>query len=82
MAFSEFKNTLAENVEMLELLAAASFNRLWYALPLIVSISLVYGATRHELMLPILHNAFRAATWILGFMGTIFLVLWLVSRLV
>jgi len=54
-------------------------NQLWYALPLIVSISLVYGATRHELMGPILHNAFRAATWIMGFMATIFVILWAVS---
>jgi hypothetical protein len=54
-------------------------NHLWYAFPLIVSISLVYGATRHELMGPILHNSFRAATWIVGFMVTIFAVLWAVS---
>jgi len=54
-------------------------NHLWYAFPLIVSISLVYGATRHELMGPILHNAIRAATWIVGFMVTIFVVLWAVS---
>jgi len=54
-------------------------NQLWYALPLIVSISLVYGATRHELMAPILNNAFRAATWIVGFMATIFVILWAVS---
>jgi hypothetical protein len=54
-------------------------NQLWYALPLIVSISLVYGATRHELMVPILNNAIRAATWIVGFMATIFVILWAVS---
>ena len=54
-------------------------NQLWYVLPLIVSISLVYGATRHGLMGPILHNAFRAATWILGFMAIIFFILLAVS---
>jgi len=54
-------------------------NHLWYAFPLIVSISLVYGATRHELMVPILHNSVRAATWIVGFMSTIFVILWAVS---
>jgi len=54
-------------------------NHLWYALPLIVSISLVYGATRHELIGPILHNSLRAATWIVGFMATIFVILWAVS---
>jgi len=54
-------------------------NQLWYAVPLIVSISLVYGATRHESMAPILNNAVRAATWIVGFMAMIFLILWAVS---
>ena len=56
-----------------------SANQLWYAIPLIVSVSLVYGATRHELIGPILNNAFRAATWITGFMGIIFGVLLLIS---
>ncbi len=56
-------------------------NQLWYVLPLIVSVSLVYGATRHELIGPILNNAFRAATWIVGFMGIIFSVLLVVSWL-
>ena len=50
-------------------------NQVWYVMPLIVTISLVYGATRHELMGPILHNAFRAATWIVGFMAIIFFIL-------
>lgn len=56
-------------------------NQLWYVLPLVVTVSLVYGATRHELMSPILHNAFRAATWIIGFMAIIFFVLLGVSWL-
>jgi hypothetical protein len=56
-------------------LFAASFNQLWYMAPLIVSISLVYGATRHEVMGPILVNALRAGWWILSFMGAIFVVL-------
>lgn len=60
-------------------LAGLLHNRLWYALPLIVAISLVYGATRHELIGPILHQAFRSATWILGFMALIFAVLYLIS---
>ena len=65
---------------MLEFLASvAETNRLWYALPLVVSVSLVYGATRHELIGPILHNAFRAAVWIGGFMAIIFVVLLFVS---
>jgi hypothetical protein len=58
---------------------SAGINQLWYLLPLIISVSLVYGATRHELMGPILNNAFRAATWIAGFMGAIFVILLAIS---
>lgn len=57
------------------LLAEANVNQLWYMAPLIVAISLVYGATRHEYLDPILRNALRAAWWITSFMGLIFLVL-------
>ena len=65
---------------MIELLASvADTNRLWYALPLVVSISLVYGATRHELVKPILNHAFRAAVWIGCFMAIIFAVLLFIS---
>lgn len=52
---------------------------LWYLAPLVVVISLVYGATRHELMVPILWNAVRAAGWILGFMAVIFIILLVLS---
>jgi hypothetical protein len=52
---------------------------LWYALPLIVAVSLVYAATRHESMQQILRHAARVGTWIVGFMGVIFLVLALIS---
>jgi hypothetical protein len=48
---------------------------LQYLAPLVVVISLVYGATRHELMGPILVHAVRAAGWILGFMAIIFAIL-------
>lgn len=47
---------------------------LWYALPLIVSVSLVCAATRHELIHPILYHAARFAVWVLAFMG-LFMVL-------
>ena len=46
----------------------AQINQLWYALPLIVSVSLVYAATRHEYMEPILGHAIRFGAWIGGFM--------------
>jgi hypothetical protein len=61
------------------LLATLVHNQLWYLLPLVVVVSLVYGATRHELTGPILHHAFKAGIWILGFMGIVFVVLLFVS---
>jgi hypothetical protein len=56
-------------------------NQLWYLFPLVVSVSLVYGATRHELMWPILANALHTAVWILGFMAVIFVILFGVNLL-
>jgi hypothetical protein len=53
--------------------------QIWYALPLIVSISLVYAATRHELVGPILYHAMRLGIWIAGFMGVVFAVLFLLA---
>ncbi|HEY2839075.1 MAG TPA: hypothetical protein VGJ26_08005 [Pirellulales bacterium] len=52
---------------------------LWYGLPLIVAISLVYSGTRHEQNDQILVGALRTGTWILGFMVAIFAVLGLMS---
>ena len=54
-------------------------NRLWFSLPLVVSISLVYAATRHELMRPILDHALRFGVWVLAFMAVVFVVLTVVS---
>jgi hypothetical protein len=59
----------------------AEINDLWYALPLIVSVSLVYAATRHEPMNEILSHAARVAAWILGFMAIVFAVLLAISKL-
>ena len=61
------------------LFAAIWAGRWWYALPLIVSISLVYGATRHEHLVPILANAYKSAVWILLFMAMIFVGLWIIG---
>ena len=47
----------------------------WYALPAIVAISLVYAATRHEQIRPILIHSSRVALWIAGFMFAVFVVL-------
>ena len=57
------------------LAAAATINLLWYALPLIVTVSLVYATTRHEEMTPILGHAVRIGVWIVGFMAVVFVVL-------
>ncbi|KAA5542547.1 hypothetical protein FYK55_13470 [Roseiconus nitratireducens] len=48
---------------------------LMYYVPLIISISLVFGATRHENTQLILKHAFYTARWITGFMLIIFAVL-------
>jgi hypothetical protein len=50
------------------LLAALGAMRLWYAVPLITSVSLVCAATRHEEMHDILIHALRFAIWIVVFM--------------
>ncbi len=50
-------------------------NDLWFALPLVIAVSLVYAATRHESMRAILRHATRIGTWIVGFMVVVFIVL-------
>lgn len=49
-------------------LFAVGISDLWYAVPLIVSVSLVYAATRHELPELIAGSAIRTAVWIVGFL--------------
>jgi hypothetical protein len=55
---------------------------LWYALPLVVVVSLVYSATRHEQLGPILVHAVRFAGWIVGFMALVMGILMALSWLV
>lgn len=50
--------------------------KIWYSIPLIVVISLCYGATRHEHLREIFIYAFRTCTWITVFMGVIFSIVW------
>ncbi len=64
------------------LLFATRINDMWYALPLIVSVSLVYSATRHEEMRDICIGAVRTGTWIGGFMLALFLILFWMSSAV
>ncbi|MEX0712871.1 MAG: hypothetical protein WD278_11015 [Pirellulales bacterium] len=63
-------------------LLLARVNHLWFALPLIVVVSLVYAATRHEQMEQIGIGAVRIGAWISAFMLVVFAVLVLVSSLV
>jgi hypothetical protein len=53
---------------------------LWYAVPAIVAISLVYAATRHENMRSIFLHAGRWMAWLVGFMAVVFVILELLSR--
>ena len=53
---------------------------LWYALPLIVSVSLVYAATRHESMEVIVRHAMRTAVWFGAFMGIVMVFLAVISH--
>ena len=54
---------------------------IWYALPLIVSLTLVTAATRHELFVPIFVHAAKFAAWLLAFMGAFLGVLALLERI-
>ena len=53
----------------------AVIHQLWYALPLIVAISLVYAATRHEYPRPILAHAVRFALLTCAFMTVVLVIL-------
>ena len=52
---------------------------LWYAVPLIVAVSLVYSATRHEETGEILIQSLRTGVWIVCFMAVIFALLMIVA---
>lgn len=54
---------------------AISWTYLLYYLPLIASISLVFGATRHEDMRLILKHALHTARWITTFMAIVFVAM-------
>ncbi len=75
--------TLAEMIPVLEsawLLAATGAHDLWYAVPLIVAVSLVYAATRHERLPEIFYRAARVASSIVIFMGAILVALVFISK--
>jgi hypothetical protein len=60
-------------------LVAVQIHEWWYALPLIIVVSVVYSGTRYERPDDILVGAVRSIVWVCGFMGIIFAILWLVS---
>jgi hypothetical protein len=64
---------------MLPVLLLAQTAMMWYSVPLIVAISLVYSATRHEAMAPILAHALRLGTMIALFMAAIWVALAVIS---
>ncbi len=66
-------------LQLLQFIPLAQVTKVAYMLPLIVAISLVYGATRHEDMHNILRRATRVGAWISVFLVLIFLGLQLVS---
>lgn len=68
--------TLTLFASLSPLLAQAAFARAWYAVPLIVVISLVYGGTRHEYLREIIIHSIRSAIWVVGFMGVIFVIIY------
>jgi hypothetical protein len=70
--------TLAAHLLVLSPLATVT---LWYALPLVVSVSLVCAATRHELIRPILGHAVRFGAWLLAFMAVFMGLLALLERM-
>lgn len=61
------------------LLASIPLAQIWYAAPLIVAISLVYGATRHEYLKEIVVQSFKAALYLIVFLGAIFALVWWAS---
>ncbi len=61
-------------------LEGIGLTRSWYALPLIVVISLVYSASRHESSELIVRRALRLAFTIGAFMFAVMLVLLFLSR--
>ena len=61
--------------------ATAHINYLWYALPLIVAVSFVYAATRHERLGEIFKQGIGCTLTIAGCMALILLILALISML-
>jgi hypothetical protein len=72
-------DVLAYDMTAILLLATTGIARLWYAVPLVTSVSLVCAATRHEAMGAILIHAARFAVWVLVFMAIVLAVIQFLS---
>jgi hypothetical protein len=55
---------------------------LLYYVPLLIAISLVYGATRHEDTEAIIRQAIHTGYWVTAFMGVIFVALLVIGWLI
>ena len=64
------------------LTGAVELYHVWYALPLVVAVSLVYAATRHEAMAPIVKHAMGCGAWILGLMAVVMVLLFAIQWLI
>jgi hypothetical protein len=51
----------------------------WFVLPLVVAISLVYSASRHESWPRIWFHSFRLCTWILGILVLVTAILLVIN---
>ena len=67
---------------MIDLVLFSSALRMWYVIPLVICISMVYAATHHESMSLIMRRAFRTSCWILGFMFFAFVILFTIQTFV
>ncbi len=65
---------------MVQLLGESIQVHLWYSLPLIVVVSIVFGATRHEYLREIIYHATKSFAWLMFFMFVIFILVWWFSR--
>jgi hypothetical protein len=61
--------------QLLFAVGLGSIHRTWFAIPLIVVISLVYSASRYESPPRILRRALRLGLTITGFMAAVFAIL-------
>jgi len=68
-----------EHLTLLSPLLAVRLNSFWYALPLILALSLVYAGTRHERPPQIAAAAVRIGVLITGFMLVVFGIFYFLS---